>query len=448
MTALSTRPAPLSPALLTRALDAARPRRLGVVTELLGLHVLVTGVDAAVGDVLEVLPQDHGPHNGLAPVLAEVAASGPQGLVCLPMSVTTGLRTGMHVRSTGGPLSIPVGQALLGRVVDGLGRPLDGGPDLSGLPHVSVENQAPAALSRARITQQVGLGVRALDALVPCGRGQRVAIMAGSGVGKSTLLSMIARGTDATMSVIALVGERGREVREFIENDLGPEGLARSVVVVATSDAPPVERLRAAFVATRIAEHFRDNGEDVVLMMDSLTRVAMAQREVGLSAGEPPATRGYPPSVFALLPRLLERAGNSDRGSITGLYTVLVEGDDLQDPIGDTVRSILDGHVVLTRRLATAGHFPSIDVLESISRVSSAVTTPDQRSAATTLRRLLAAHRDVKELVEIGAYAAGSDPDADAALRLLPRINDFLRQDVDAPSHLAETWTNLKELVA
>jgi flagellum-specific ATP synthase len=430
----------ITPDLLDALRIAARPRRLGIVVELLGLHLLVKGVDAAVGDVVEVL--------GPKPVLAEVFASGPAGLVCLPMGPTTGLRAGMHVRSTGGPLTIPVGPELLGRVIDGLGRPIDGGPPLTGLRHVAVENPAPPALSRARIDRQVGLGVRALDSLVPCGRGQRVAIMAGSGVGKSTLLSMIARGTDASMSVIALVGERGREVREFIENDLGPEGLARSVVVVATSDAPPVERLRAAFVATRVAEHFRDNGEDVVLMMDSLTRVAMAQREVGLSAGEPPATRGYPPSVFALLPRLLERAGNSDVGSITGLYTVLVEGDDLQDPIGDTVRSILDGHVVLTRRLATAGHFPSIDVLESISRVTNAVTSSEQRRSATRLRRLLAAHRDVKELVEIGAYAAGSDPDADAALALMPRINDFLRQDVDSPWELDRTWSALEELVA
>jgi flagellum-specific ATP synthase len=434
----------IDPSLLARASAQAQPRRLGRVSELLGLHLLVTGVGAAVGDVLEVLPSPGVPK----PVYAEVAASGPRGLVCLPMASTTGLRAGMHVRSTGGPLMIPVGPELLGRVVDGLGRPLDGGPSFAGLERVSVDNQAPAALSRARINRQVGLGVRALDALVPCGRGQRVAIMAGSGVGKSTLLSMIARGTDAAMSVIALVGERGREVREFIENDLGPEGLARSVVVVATSDAPPVERLRAAFVATRIAEHFRDTGEDVVLMMDSLTRVAMAQREVGLSAGEPPATRGYPPSVFALLPRLLERAGTSDVGSITGLYTVLVEGDDLQDPIGDTVRSILDGHVVLTRRLATAGHFPSIDVLESISRVTNAVTTPEQRAVAVRLRQLLAAHRDVKELVEIGAYATGSDPDADAALELMPRINDFLRQSLDAPSDLAQTWQDLQGLVA
>ncbi len=259
--------------------------------------------------------------------------------------------------------------------------------------------------------------MRSLDALTPCGRGQRLGIMAGSGVGKSSLLSMIARGTDAEVSVIALVGERGREVREFIENDLGPEGLARSVVVVATSDAPPVERLRSAFVATRIAEYFRDTGKHVVLMMDSLTRVAMAQREIGLSAGEPPATRGYPPSVFALMPRLLERAGTSATGSITGLYTVLVEGDDLQDPIGDTARSILDGHVVLSRRLATSGHFPAVDVLESISRVTNAVTDPRAAARRRRLRRLLAAHRDVRELVEIGAYVTGADDDADPPWR-------------------------------
>jgi flagellum-specific ATP synthase len=325
---------------------------------------------------------------------------------------------------------------------------VDGGPSLDHLPQVGVGQVAPAALSRPRIDHQVGLGVRALDALTPCGRGQRIGIMAGSGVGKSSLLSMVARGTDAEISVIALVGERGREVREFIENDLGPEGLARSVVVVATSDAPPVERLRAASVATRIAEHFRDSGKHVVLMMDSLTRVAMAQREIGLSAGEPPATRGYPPSVFTLLPQLLERAGTSPSGSITGLYTVLVEGDDMQDPIGDTARSILDGHVVLSRRLATSGHFPSIDVLESISRVTGAVTGPEQRADATRLRRLLAAHRSVRELVEIGAYVAGADPDADVALARMPAIDAFLQQDMDDSTPTAETWARLRELVA
>jgi flagellum-specific ATP synthase len=423
-----------------RVLAAARPARLGRVAELLGLRMRVTGLSAAIGDLLLV--------ESSAPVLAEVVASDPAGLVCLPLGAMNGLTVGSPVHTTGGPLSVGVGDALRGRVLDGLGRPIDGGPSLAALPRVLVDHVAPGALTRPRIDQQVGLGVRALDSLVPCGRGQRVGIMAGSGVGKSSLLSMVARGTDAEISVIALVGERGREVREFIENDLGPEGLARSVVVVSTSDAPPVERLRCAFVATRIAEHFRDAGKHVVLMMDSLTRVAMAQREVGLSAGEPPATRGYPPSVFTLMPRLLERAGTSASGSITGLYTVLIEGDDLQDPIGDAARSILDGHVVLSRRLATAAHFPAIDVLESISRVTGAVTTKEQREDAQRLRRLLAAHRDVRDLVEIGAYVAGTDANADKALELMPRIEDFLRQAMDDSTGTEATWARLHELVA
>ena len=428
----------LTPARRLAAQQAVAPARLGRVAELLGLQLRVTGLPAAVGDLVDV--------EGRVP--AEVVASGPAGLTCLPLGDTTGLRVGDLVHHTGGPLRIRVGDALRGRVLDGLGRPVDGGPSLDHLEQVTVGQGAPAALSRPRIDHQLGLGVRALDALTPCGRGQRVGIMAGSGVGKSSLLSMVARGTDAEVSVIALVGERGREVREFLENDLGPEGLARSVVVVATSDAPPVERLRAAFVATRIAESFRDAGRHVVLMMDSLTRVAMAQREIGLSAGEPPATRGYPPSVFTLLPQLLERAGTSPHGSITGLYTVLVEGDDMLDPIGDAARSILDGHVVLSRRLATSGHFPSIDVLESISRVTSAVTTPDQRATATRLRRLLAAHRSVRELVEIGAYVSGADPDADVALARMPRIEEFLRQDMADTTPLDQTWQRLSELVA
>lgn len=436
--------ASLAPERVAAARAAAVAPTYGRVAEVLGLQVRVCGIDAGVGDLVEILPDT----TGGPTALAEVAAGGPAGLSCLPLTAVTGLRVGAAVRPTGGPLRVPVGDELRGRVLDGLGRPLDGGPSLDHLPQVPLDHPAPAALDRARITRQVGLGVRALDALVPCGRGQRIGIMAGSGVGKSTLLSMIARGTEADVSVIALVGERGREVREFLENDLGPEGLARSVVVVATSDAPPVERLRAAFVATRIAEWFRDAGRDVVLMMDSLTRVAMAQREVGLSAGEPPATRGYPPSVFALMPRLLERAGPAAVGSITGLYTVLVEGDDLQDPIGDTARSILDGHVVLTRSLATAGHFPSIDVLESISRVTNAVTDAEQRADATRLRRLLAAHRDVRELVEIGAYVHGSDADADAALALRPAIDGFLRQDLHDSTPVDRTWQLLHELVA
>ncbi|MBJ7359162.1 MAG: FliI/YscN family ATPase [Nocardioides sp.] len=410
----------------------------------MGLHLRVSGLRAAVGDLVAV----EAGTAGAAELLAEVAASDGGGLVCLPLGHTRGIEVGAAVRHTGGPLQVRVGHELMGRVLDGLGRPVDGGPSLDALARVGVEHQAPPALSRPRIDTPLGLGVRALDSLVPCGRGQRVGIMAGSGVGKSSLLSMIARGSDAEVAVIALVGERGREVREFLDNDLGPDGLARSVVVVATSDAPPVERLRAAFVATRIAEWFRDEGRHVVLMMDSLTRVAMAQREIGLSAGEPPATRGYPPSVFSLMPRLLERAGTSPHGSITGLYTVLVEGDDMQDPIGDTARSILDGHVVLSRRLATAGHFPAVDVLESISRVTPAVTNAAQRADATLLRRMLAAHRDVRELVEIGAYVAGSEPDADAALARMDLIETFLRQAMDDATPLHETWQRLSELVS
>ena len=421
------------------ALSAARPAVRGQVVETMGLHLRVAGLRGAVGDLLAIEGSD---------LLAEVAATDTRGLVCLPLGHTRGLEVGAPVRHTGGPLQIRVGQELTGRVLDGLGRPVDGGAALDHLPLVEVEHDAPAALGRPRIDTPLGLGVRALDALVPCGRGQRLGIMAGSGVGKSSLLSMIARGTDAEVSVIALVGERGREVREFIEADLGPEGLARSVVVVATSDAPPVERLRAAFVATRIAEWFRDEGKHVMLMMDSLTRVAMAQRELGLSAGEPPATRGYPPSVFALLPRLLERAGTSPSGSITGLYTVLVEGDDMQDPVGDTARSILDGHVVLSRRLATSGHFPAIDVLESISRVTPAVTSPEQRGHATRLRRMLAARRDVQELVEIGAYVTGSDPHADLALAKSGEIESFLQQDMDDSTPRTETWQRLADVVA
>lgn len=441
MTAAALSPAALfAPDRVAAALRAAAPQRLGRVTELRGLHMTVTGLDSAVGDMLEVL--------GPRPVGVEVAASTRTGLVCLPMGDTRGLKVGALVRDTGGPLTIPVGPGLRGRVLDGLGRPIDSGPPLRDVAWVTVDNRAPSPMTRPRITEQVSLGVRALDTLVPCGRGQRLGIMAGSGVGKSTLLSMAARGTDAAISVIALVGERGREVREFLDVDLGPEGLSRSVVVVATSDAPPVERLRAAFAATRIAEWFRDTGDDVLLMMDSLTRVAMAQREVGLSAGEPPATRGYPPSVFALLPRLLERAGAAETGSITGLYTVLIEGDDLQDPVGDTARSILDGHIVLSRRLATAGHYPSVDVLESISRVASAVTDPAQRSDAQALRRLLAAHREVRELVEIGAYVGGSDADADRALALAPHIDAFLRQPLGEVTTAADAWARLRELVA
>ncbi|WP_432830391.1 FliI/YscN family ATPase [Dactylosporangium sp. CA-092794] len=428
---------------LAAAARAAHPRVTGRVVSIVGLSVTVAGVEGRVGDLMEIGDPAAGDV-----VPAEVVSITGDRLACLPLGPLAGIGAGSPVASTGRPLDIPVGPQLRGRVLDGLGRPMDGGPALIGLDRVPVENDAPVALARGRVLEPLSLGVRALDTLVPCGRGQRMGIFAGSGVGKSSLLSMITRGTDAEISVIGLVGERGREVREFIENDLGPEGLARSVVVIATSDQPPLVRLRAGSVATRIAEYFRDGGHDVLLLMDSLTRTATAQREVGLSAGEPPATRGYPPSVFALLPRLLERAGPAPTGSITGLYTVLVEGDDHNEPIADAARSILDGHITLDRRLATSGHFPSIDVLESVSRVANAVTTPGQRANATALRRMLAAHRDVRELVEIGAYVADTNPDADRARELWPRINDFLRQDLEDTTPATRAWQLLDALLA
>jgi flagellum-specific ATP synthase len=423
------------------ALAAAAPRRSGMVSRVVGLNLEIEGLEAAIGDAVTV-------ESASGALEAEVVAVRDGGLVCMPYGEVRGVRAGARAESVDRPATIHVGPQLLGRVLDGMGRPLDNGPSLGALPLVTLDGDAPHPLLRARVDQQLALGVRAMDTLIPCGRGQRLGIFAGSGVGKSSLLSMIARGTEAEVNVIALIGERGREVREFLENDLGPEGLARSVVIVATSDQPALVRLRAAFVATRIAEFFRDGGADVVLMMDSLTRFAMAQREVGLSAGEPPATRGYPPSVFALLPQLLERAGAGEHGSITGLYTVLVEGDDMNEPVGDAARSILDGHVVLTRQLASAGHFPSIDVLESVSRVTNNITSLQQREAATELRRLLAAHREARDLIEIGAYVSGTNPLVDRALLLREATDLFLRQDMDDVTPAEQSWAVLQQLVA
>jgi flagellum-specific ATP synthase len=415
------------------AADAARPSRLGRVRRVVGLNFEVDGVEAAIGDAVEVTTT-------AGTLIGEVVALSDTSLVCMPLGELRGMRAGDWCRPTGHPLSIPVGTELLGRVLDGLGNPIDDGPSLLDARRASTEGEAPHPLTRSRIDTPVHLGVRSLDTLVPCGRGQRLGIFAGSGVGKSTLLSMIARGTDADISVIALIGERGREVREFIENDLGPEGLARSVVIVATSDQPALVRLRAAFTATRIAEWFRDQGRDVVLMMDSVTRFCMAQREIGLSAGEPPATRGYPPSVFAMLPRLMERAGASDVGSITALYTVLVEGDDMNEPIGDAARSILDGHIVLSRALASQGHYPCIEVLDSLSRVMPAITTPEQRAIATEFRKLLAAYREAKDLIEIGAYVSGTNPVVDRAIERRDAMVAFLQQTVDERTLAADDW--------
>jgi flagellum-specific ATP synthase len=425
---------------LAGARRVARPEVSGRVTGVVGLCVTASGLDAGLGEVVRV-------GDGADAVAAEVVALDGDRLRCLPLGPLAGIGAGSRAVATGESLRVPVGARLRGRVLDGLGRPADGRGTLSGCEQVAIDLAPPSALQRQRIDRALPLGVRALDTLVPCGRGQRLGIFAGSGVGKSSLLSMITRNTAAEVTVVALVGERGREVREFLENDLGSEGLARSVVVVATSDQPPLVRLRAGFVATRIAEAFRDEGADVLLMMDSVTRAAMAQREVGLSVGEPPATRGYPPSVFTMLAQLLERAGPGARGSITGLYSVLVEGDDHNEPIADAARSILDGHVVLDRRLASGGHFPSIDVLESISRVAPAVTTPGQRHLATVMRRLLAAHREIRELVEIGAYVPGTNPDADRARELWPRIEGFLRQDMAERVSAEAAWAGLRAIV-
>lgn len=418
-------------------LDAAAPVRSGVVSEILGLSVEVRGVDAVVGGLVTIGEDTP----------AEVVAARGTHLKCMPLSPAHGFRVGDKVFAADGRLSIPTGRTLLGRVIDGLGRPIDGkGPIVA--PQVSLDNTAPEPMDRARITEPMSLGVRVLDTLTPMGRGQRMGLFAGSGVGKSSLLSMIARGCTADVNVIALVGERGREVREFLEDDLGPEGLARSVVVVSTSDQPAMARLRAAFTATRIAESFRDRGEHVMLMMDSLTRVAMAQREIGLAAGEPPATRGYPPSTFPVLAKLLERAGTDRQGSITGVYTVLVDGDDHNEPVADTTRSILDGHLVLDRSLAIKGHYPAIDVLGSVSRLESKIATPEQRELATTLRSVMAARQDATDLISIGAYQAGADERVDAAIANEKPIRGFLTQSQDEVVPADQSWQQLEALVA
>ncbi|GAA2900182.1 FliI/YscN family ATPase [Microbacterium esteraromaticum] len=418
-------------------LDAARPERVGRVSRVRGLGVDVRGIDGAVGDLVEL-------GDG---VDAEVVAAGPDGLSCMPLSPMSGLTLGMPVRSRGGRLRVPIGPGLLGRVLDGMGRPIDGKGPLDAR-MADLDHAPPSILGRDRIESPLPLGVRALDTLIAVGRGQRIGLFAGSGVGKSSLLSMITRGTEADATVIALVGERGREVREFLEDDLGPEGLARSVVVVSTSDQPAMARLRAAYTATRIAEGFRDDGAHAIIMMDSLTRVAMAQREIGLSAGEPPATRGYPPSTFSILAGLLERAGTDSGGSLTGIYTVLVDGDDHNEPIADAVRSILDGHVVLDRSLALSGHHPAIDVLASVSRVAGKITSAEQRAMTSTLRAVLAARRSANDLIDIGAYQPGANPRVDAAIAHERAISDFLTQPLDEISSPAEAWDRLQRIVA
>jgi len=410
----------------------------GKVAQVIGLTVESEGPDASIGDVCSIHPMKGG-----APVLAEVVGFRNNRVLLMPLGDLYAIGPGCDVVATGGPLTVQVGSELLGKVLDGLGRPLDGSRLPVRMPHYSTHNLPGNPLLRPRVTVPLGIGVRAIDGLLTVGQGQRVGIFAGSGVGKSTLLGMIARNTSADVNVIALVGERGREVLEFIERDLGPEGLARSVVVVATSDQPALIRMKGALIATTVAEYFRDRGLNVMLMMDSVTRYAMALREVGLAIGEPPATRGYTPSVFAALPKLLERAGTGQTGSITAFYTVLVDGDDMNEPIADAVRGILDGHIVLHRNLANKGHFPAIDVLSSVSRVMKDIVGREQQLAAEQLKRLLSVYRDSEDLINIGAYQRGSNPEIDKAIQYYDMIRTYTQQRTDEKVTLQEARERL-----
>ena len=413
----------------------------GLVKRVIGLLIEVTGMPSFIGEVCQILV----PHEQ-QPVLAEVVGFREGSSLLMPLGELRGIHPGCSVIPTGKPLLIKVGDNLQGRVLDGLGQPLDGEPLDRNLISWPIDNRPPNPLTRLKVSEILATGVKAVDALLTCGKGQRVGIFSGSGVGKSTLLGMIARYASAEVNVIALVGERGREVNDFIRHDLGEEGLARSIVVAATSDQPALIRLKAAFVASAIAEYFREQGRDVLLLMDSITRFATAQREVGLTVGEPPATKGYPPSVFALLPRLLERTGMGERGSITAFYTVLVEGDDFNEPIADTVRSILDGHIVLTRDLAKRSHYPAIDVLQSVSRLMPEVTSPRQQKLAAQLRDLLAVYEQAEDLINIGACVSGSNKKIDASIRHYDQMVNFLCQDARKFSSFEETITGLESL--
>ena len=380
------------------------------------------------------------------PVFAEVVGFQEKKILLMPLGSMEGLKPGAIVTNTKESMKIKVGDMLLGRVLDGLGEPIDSKGDIKSNIYYSTSQKISNPLVRKPIDEVITLGIRSVDAFSTVGKGQRMGIFAGSGVGKSTTMAMMARNTDADVNVIALIGERGREVREFIEKTLGDDGLKRSVVVVATSEQPSLVKIKAAFVATTIAEYFRDQGKDVLFMLDSVTRIAMAQREVGLAIGEPPATRGYTPSVFALMPKILERTGTSDKGTITGLYTVLVEGDDFNEPISDTVRSILDGHIMLSRDLAHKNHYPAVDVLQSISRVMSEIATPEHKKAAGDLRNLLSVYNKNADLINIGAYVRGSDKNVDRAIRLMDDINSFLQQSINDKTNFDSTIKRLMEI--
>ncbi|MCL1907773.1 MAG: FliI/YscN family ATPase [Holophagaceae bacterium] len=415
--------------------------RQGRVSKLIGLVVESVGPDGAIGEEMLI----HGDGGRL--ISSEVVGFNGKKVLLMPVDSTDGVRPGMYVEGTGNLPLLSVSKSMLGRVIDPLGNPLDEGPPIQAQARVPVNNNPPNPMKRKRIREVLSTGVRVIDGLLTLGKGQRIGIFAGSGVGKSTLLGMIAKNTSADVNVIVLVGERGRELKEFVENDLGEEGLKRSVVVVATSDQTPLLRLRCALAGTAVAEYFMHQGKDVLMMMDSVTRFAMAQREVGLSAGEPPSSRGYTPSVFALLPRLMERAGNFEgKGSITGIYTVLVEGDDMNEPIADTVRGILDGHIVLSRKLAGRNHYPAIDVLPSISRLFPSLAIPEQKQLCAKIRDLMAIYSDAEDLIQIGAYTRGSSPEIDQAIQFNPKILAFLRQAVAEETGYHQTLLDMGKI--
>lgn len=417
-------------------------RFIGRVNKVVGLTIESEGPQVKIGEVCKIIPVEN-----RKPIVAEVVGFSSDKVLLMPLGEMEGVGPGSKVYATGYLLSVEVGDALLGRVIDGVGNLMDGGKPLNLKKRYAVNNDPPNPLSRLKIEEPISLGVRAIDGLLTVGRGQRIGIFAGSGVGKSTLLGMIARNTSADVNVISLVGERGREVLEFIERDLGKEGLARSVLVIATSDKPALVRVNGAMLATSIAEYFRDKGLNVMLMMDSLTRFSMAQREIGLAVGEPPVSRGYTPSVFTKLPRLLERAGNSDRGSITGLYTVLVDGDDMNEPVADAIRGILDGHIVLSRAIAHKGHYPAIDILQSVSRVMPNIVPDEHMDVSRELVDLMATYRNSEDLINIGAYEKGSNPAIDRSIEKNDYINKFLRQKVNESSDYESVLENMKKII-
>ncbi len=414
----------------------------GTVTELTGLLVESSGPAAAVGDFCEI--QTFGGRR----IRTQVIGFRNGRVLSMPLEETDGLQPGDPIVARGDEAKVPVGPGLLGRILDGFGLPMDGRPAIEAEELYDLYAAPPSPLDREHIVKQLVTGVRAIDGLLPCGKGQRMGIFGGSGVGKSTLLGVMSRSSSADVSVIALIGERNREVREFLEHDLGPEGMKRSVVVVATSDRPAAVRVRACFVALAIAEYFRDQGANVLMVLDSVTRLAMAQREIGLAAGEPPSQKGYTPSVFSMLPKIFERAGNFPSGSITGFFTVLVEGDDFNEPVCDAVRGILDGHIILSRQLGAAGHYPAIDILNSVSRLQSKITAKEQQGSMRALREALAIYHNSEDLIQLGAYVSGTNPRLDRSVRLRSEIMDFLRQEPETVSPLQTTISGMADIAA